>query len=681
MKRIALLSLIFSSLIVSLASAQHTLLSPNGQLEARLRDGGGRLQLSVSDQGRLLTEVHLGIEAEVDGRQVTSQALKGKAKVQHHGEHIAAPNYRQAEFRAEWNQLTLRLNDGLALEIRAFDEGVAYRFLLPKAKQPVATKVKAETVEYAFPGDPVCYLAHSTNPKKPEAMAFQATYDAKPLSEQPDLLAFLPATVVCNGAKVTLMESDVVGYPGMFVAPHGGNEELRMKNEELKIENARLSFALRASFSHYPKTFDYYAWRKQKYVTGTEDYIAKEVSQTPWRIIAIAHSDKDMPTNNMVYALASPSRIADTSWIRPGHVAWDWWNDWGVSGVPFKAGINNETYKHYIDFAAKYGLEYVILDEGWYNPKSGDMLTTIPDIDLPLLTAYAREHNVRLILWTVFNVLDAQLEAACEKYARMGIAGFKVDFLDRNDQEAVDMTYRIAEACARHHLVLDYHGIYAPQGIQRTWPNVVNFEAVFGMEEVKWTKHDEKDMPQYDVTFPFIRGQAGYVDFTPGGMRNATRADFQPINNNPLTMGTRCHQLAHYIVHESPLTMLADNPTIYEQEQECTRFIASLPTAYQSLSVLDGQMGEYIVVLRTDKQGNYYVGGETNWQGRKVEIDFGTFLPEGEYEYTLFCDGLNADHVATDYRTEKGSAQKGQRKEITLASGGGFAMKIKRVKD
>ena len=660
MKRIALLCLSFTLFLT--ASAQ-TLTSPNGLLKVSINCKGNQLSYSIHEEREredriyaLNNHIALHIEGMGDSKYTIG-------KVKSVSEHIVAPNYRQAEFDVKYNQLIVKNKNGVNVEFRAFDSGVAYRFVAQKGMW----RVKDEVAEFNFAGDPVCYLAHSTNPKKPEAMAFQATYDAAPLSQQPDVLAFLPATVVTDGAKVTLMESDVEGYPGMFIAP-------RAKKGDSSLAT------LHSSFSKSPRTFAYYPWRKQKYVADTEDFIAQDVTHTPWRIIAIAHADKDMPTNNLVYALSSPSRIEDTSWIRPGRVAWDWWNDWGISGVPFKAGINNETYKHYIDFAARYGLEYVILDEGWYAPKSGDMLTTIPDIDLPMLVQYARERNVRLILWTVFNVLDDQLEAACRKYADMGIAGFKVDFLDRNDQEAVRMTYRIAEACARHRLILDYHGIYAPQGIQRTWPNVVNFEAVFGMEEVKWTKHDEKDMPQYDVTFPYIRGQAGYVDFTPGGMRNATRADFQPIYNNPLTMGTRCHQLAHYIVHESPLTMLADNPTIYEQEQECTRFIASLPSMYQSLRVLDGRMGEYIVVLRTDKQGNYYLGGETNWEGRTAKINFSTFLPDGEYEYTLFCDGMNAGHVATDYHVRKGTARKGQSLSVDMAPGGGFAMQIKRKK-
>jgi alpha-glucosidase len=333
-------------------------------------------------------------------------------------------------------------------------------------------------------------------------------------------------------------------------------------------------------------------------------------------------------------------------------------------------------------------LEYIILDEGWYNPKSGDMLTTIKDIDLPQLVAYGQQKGVGIILWTVFNVLEAQLDEACKKYADMGIRGFKVDFLDRYDQEAVEMIYHIAERCAQHRLLLDYHGIFAPQGITRTWPNVLNFEAVFGMEEVKWTERakvqregktvDEpsKDMPTYDVTFPYIRGMVGPVDFTPGGMRNATRADFQPIYNNPMTMGTRCHQLAMYIVHESPLTMLADSPTAYEREPVYTKFLASLPTIFDETHVLQGAIGQYIVTARR-KGDVWYVAGQTNWDERDLQVKF-DFLPSGKlFDVRLFSDGMNANKDATDYQDQTiQNITANNTKTIHLASGGGFVMMI-----
>ena len=333
-----------------------------------------------------------------------------------------------------------------------------------------------------------------------------------------------------------------------------------------------------------------------------------------------------------------------------------------------------DTYKYYIDFASRNGLEFIVLDEGWYAPKSGDMLTVIPELDLPELIAYGKSKGVEIVLWTVFNVLDSQLEAACKKYADMGIKGFKVDFLDRDDQTAVEMVYRIAEMTARYKLTLDLHGIYKPTGINRTYPHIINFESVFGMEEVKWTDI-KNNMPLYHVTFPYIRMMAGPVDYTPGAMRNATKADWRAMYYTPASMGTRCHQLAAYIVHDSPFTMLCDAPTNYLNEQECVDFIASLPVEVDSTFIASGELGKYIVTVRK-KDVNWYIGGMTNWDERDVQLDF-SFLPEGvSYTAVLFKDGVNANKQAEDYRKETIRIDKDSRLTLHLASGGGFAMKL-----
>lgn len=655
-----------------------TLTSPNGVLKVAIDTKNEQLSYTVFE-GTLpdgyIYAANNEIALNVEGIGKNKYSVSSPKLVK---EHFDAPNYKLTTFDSEYNQVIVKNKNGINVEFRAYNNGVAYRFFTTSTKKE--WKILNEVAEFNFSEDRTAYIPYSTNPNKPKAMAFQATYDVAPLSSTKDIEAFLPATIDCGKAKVTILETDVENYPGMFLLPGEQTKEGKTSG-------------LRADFAKYPKTFDFYAWRKQKYVIDTEEFIAKgQGNRTfPWRILAITHEDKEMPMNTLAYELAAPSRIkGDTSWIKPGKVAWDWWNDWGLSGVNFKAGINQETYKYYIDFAAKNNLEYIILDEGWYDPKSGDMLTVIPDLNLPALVEYGKQKNVGIILWTVFNVLDNQLNEACEKYASMGIKGFKVDFLDRYDQEGVEMIYRIAERCAQSQLILDYHGIFSPQGINRTYPNVINFEAVFGMEEVKWTQRakvrkngavvdePEKDMPLYDVTFPFIRGMAGYVDFTPGGFRNATKADYQPINNNPMTMGTRCHQLAHYIIHESPLTMLADNPTTYEKEPECTSFIASLPTVYDEMKVLDGKMGEYIITARRHGE-NWYVAGETNWDAREVEID-ASFLPKGTYELTAYFDGINAEKNASDYysitQTFTIPYTSHEKVKVKMASGGGFAAKL-----
>lgn len=489
-------------------------------------------------------------------------------------------------------------------------------------------------------------------------MAYQNVYDIIPLSKAQPKLAFLPVTVDCGSVKLTLLESDLEAYPGMFVQSQQGK------------------YGLKGVFAPYPAKTDFYPWRKQEYVTETTDFISRSRGSRsyPWRVLAITEKDTDMPVNNLVYALASPNRIGDTSWIKTGKVAWDWWNDWNLKGVPFKAGINMDTYKYYIDFASRNGLEFIVLDEGWYDPKSGDMLTVIPELDLTELIAYGKSKGVEIVLWTVFNVLDSQLEAACKKYADMGIKGFKVDFLDRDDQTAVEMVYRIAEMTARYKLTLDLHGIYKPTGINRTYPHIINFESVFGMEEVKWTDI-KNNMPLYDVTFPYIRMMAGPVDYTPGAMRNATKADWRAMYYTPASMGTRCHQLAAYIVHDSPFTMLCDAPTNYLNEQECVDFIASLPVEVDSTFIASGELGKYIVTVRK-KDVNWYIGGMTNWDERDVQLDF-SFLPEGmSYTAVLFKDGVNANKQAEDYRKETIRIDKDSRLTLHLASGGGFAMKL-----
>ena len=570
-------------------------------------------------------------------------------------DNIESPFYRFKEFVATGNELDLKLKGGFGIIFRAYNEGVAYRFYTTQSSDII---IKEEQAEFNFKEDYTAYLPYTTNDKKPMVMAYQNVYDITPLSKAQPKLAFLPVTVDCGSVKLTLLESDLEAYPGMFVQSQQGK------------------YGLKGVFAPYPAKTDFYPWRKQEYVTETTDFISRSRGSRsyPWRVLAITEKDTDMPVNNLVYALASPNRIGDTSWIKTGKVAWDWWNDWNLKGVPFKAGINMDTYKYYIDFASRNGLEFIVLDEGWYAPKSGDMLTVIPELDLPELIAYGKSKGVEIVLWTVFNVLDSQLEAACKKYADMGIKGFKVDFLDRDDQTAVEMVYRIAEMTARYKLTLDLHGIYKPTGINRTYPHIINFESVFGMEEVKWTDI-KNNMPLYDVTFPYIRMMAGPVDYTPGAMRNATKADWRAMYYTPASMGTRCHQLAAYIVHDSPFTMLCDAPTNYLNEQECVDFIASLPVEVDSTFIASGELGKYIVTVRK-KDVNWYIGGMTNWDERDVQLDF-SFLPEGvSYTAVLFKDGVNANKQAEDYRKETIRIDKDSRLTLHLASGGGFAMKL-----
>ena len=653
---LAILSLLLLIGNASFAAKEkkYVLSSPDGTLKVEISAGNELVYQVMHGNDTILSHSNIALVLEdgtIVGRtpRITGERRK-KIK-----DNIESPFYRFKEFVATGNELDLKLKGGFGIIFRAYNEGVAYRFYTTQSSDII---IKEEQAEFNFKEDYTAYLPYTTNDKQPMAMAFQNVYDITPLSKAQPKLAFLPVTVDCGSVKLTLLESDLEAYPGMFVQSQQGK------------------YGLKGVFAPYPAKTDFYPWRKQEYVTETTDFISRSRGSRsyPWRVLAITEKDTDMPVNNLVYALASPNRIGDTSWIKTGKVAWDWWNDWNLKGVPFKAGINMDTYKYYIDFASRNGLEFIVLDEGWYDPKSGDMLTVIPELDLPELIAYGKSKGVEIVLWTVFNVLDSQLEAACKKYADMGIKGFKVDFLDRDDQTAVEMVYRIAEMTARYKLTLDLHGIYKPTGINRTYPHIINFESVFGMEEVKWTDI-KNNMPLYDVTFPYIRMMAGPVDYTPGAMRNATKADWRAMYYTPASMETRCHQLAAYIVHDSPFTMLCDAPTNYLNEQECVDFMASLPVEVDSTFIASGELGKYIVTVRK-KDVNWYIGGMTNWDERDVQLDF-SFLPEGmSYTAVLFKDGVNANKQAEDYRKETIRINKDSRLTLHLASGGGFAMKL-----
>lgn len=633
---------------------KYALSSPDGKLKVEVTAGDKLSYLVMHQNDTILSQSNIGMVL-TDGTTIGNNSQVSGTKRKKRMDNVESPFYRFKEFVAACNELDLKLKGGFGIVFRAYDEGVAYRFYTTQKSE---VTIKEEVAEFNFNRDYTAYLPYTTNDQKPMAMAFQNIYDVTPLSKAQPRLAFLPVTVDCGKAKVTILESDLEAYPGMFVQSQGER------------------YSLKGIFAPYPAKTDFYPWRQQEYVTETTDFIARSRGARvyPWRVLAVTEKDTDMPVNNLVYALASPNRIGDTSWIKTGKVAWDWWNDWNLKGVPFKAGINMDTYKYYIDFASRNGIEFIVLDEGWYDPKSGDMLTVIPELNLPELIAYGKAKGVDIVLWTVFNVLDRQLEAACRQYSDMGIKGFKVDFLDRDDQTAVEMVYRIAEATAKHHLTLDLHGIYKPTGLNRTYPNIINFESLFGMEEVKWTDA-KNNMPLYDVTFPYIRMMAGPVDYTPGAMRNATKADWRAVYYTPMSMGTRCHQLAAYIVHDSPFTMLCDAPTNYQNEQECVDFITSLPVETDSTFVAAGKLGEYIVTVRR-KDINWYVGGMTNWDERDVELDF-SFLPaDARYTATLFTDGINANKQAEDYRTERLTVDRNSRMKLHLASGGGFALKL-----
>lgn len=574
---------------------------------------------------------------------------------------IPSPLYKKSEVADVYNEMTIAFRGDYSIAFRLYNDGLAYRFMTRKKGDIIVTD---ENATYNFSSDHKTFAPYvnSTKPTFEEQFSnsFEQPYVNEPITKlNSQRLMILPFLVELeNGKKLCITEADLEDYPGMF------------------LNNSTDKPSLKSVHAPYPKRKEQGGHnRLQMLVKERENYIAKTkgTRSFPWRVFVVSENDGQLADCDMVYRLASPSRICDVSWIKPGKVAWDWWNDWNIYNVDFRAGINNDTYKYYIDFASEHGIEYVILDEGWAVNLEADLLKVIPEIDLKEIVSYAKSKNVEIILWAGYYAFDRDMENVVKQYADMGVKGFKVDFMDRDDQEIIDFLYRSAETCARYKMMVDFHGICKPTGLQRTYPNVINYEGVNGLEQLKWSP-TSYDMVTYDVTFPFIRMVAGPVDYTQGAMRNATRNNYRPVNSEPMSQGTRCRQLATYVIFESPLNMLCDNPSNYMREQECTEFIADIPTVWEETKVLDGKVSEYVAIARKHG-GNWYVGALTNWDPREMELDL-SFLGDGDYKLELFKDGINADRAACDYKKEVLQVPADRKLKIKMAPGGGYAAKI-----
>jgi alpha-glucosidase len=643
----------------------------NAQKGIELKDPSGKIQLnvmlgntvtySVSHEEDVIIETSPVSMTLADGTVFGKEPRLKKKKYRTENQMIYPPIYRKQSIKDHFNELTLDFKGGYSLVFRAYEDGVAYRFI-SDLKKPFM--VESEQAVFNLPNNPKVFAATPKGRKidgveNQYHSSFQNTYRHVELSKwDKSRLAFLPVLSESeNGKKVCITEADLLNYPGMF----------------LKVSSDNKGFY--GEFAAYPKDISVEVRGLKGMVKTREPYIAKVEGRTvfPWRVMVISEKDTDLLCSDMVYKLATPAAEADYSWIKPGKVAWDWWNDWNLYGVDFRAGVNTETYKYYIDFASKFGIEYVILDEGWAVAGPADLFQIVPEIDMEELIRYADSKKVGLILWAGYRAFDLDMERVCKHYSAMGIKGFKIDFMDRDDQYMVDFNRRCAETGAKYKLLIDLHGTHKPTGLQRTYPNAINFEGVHGLEEMKWAQSGT-DQVTYDVTMPFIRMVAGPLDYTQGAMNNANKENFKAVYSEPMSQGTRCRQLAQYIIFDSPLNMLCDAPTNYLKEEECTKFIAAIPTVWEETKALCGEVGKYLAMAR-QKNDVWYVGALTNWDSRDMELDL-SFLGEGEYKAEIFEDGINADRVGKDYKRRVIPVPADRRLKIHMASGGGYVMRI-----
>ena len=657
MRRILSVVLLLAAVVASNA-AEYEVTSPDGKVKVKVLNAEGTRYSVAYDALALIADSPLSMTLE-DGTIWGSSKVR-KASRKSVDEPINATFYRKAVIDNAYNELNLDYGT-YNLVFRVYDDGFGWRWESDKRKP---YKVTAEQATFNFVED---WNMYATYTHKYEAQGLEAQYmdDFENLYKYTPLSAWdkshfgvLPLMVDCpEGIKLVIAESDLVSYPGMF------------------LYNRDSDKCLEGEYAPYPKTEVLGGHNMlQMMVTERENWLAScdgSARTFPWRSVSISTQDRQMADNDMVYRLARPCPAdEDYSWVKPGKVAWEWWNNWNVRGVDFVAGINTETYKYYIDFASRHGLEYVILDEGWAVKYADDLFKVVPEIDLEEIVRHGNEKNVGIILWAGYSAFMKDIEGVCSHYAQMGVKGFKVDFLDRNDQKMEDFIYKASETAARYHLVMDFHGCHQPTGLQRRFPNVLNYEGVFGLEQMRKRQLPEYDMVEFDVTIPYIRYVAGFADYTPGAMKNGSYTNFRDVRTEPMSQGTRCRQLAEFVVFDAPLNMICDSPTSYELEPVCSEFLYRVPTVWDETVVLDGKVGDFIITARR-KGDTWYIGAMTDWTERDLKVDISRLAGDAQVNVEAWQDGKVAHKFGNDYQKKTYIAKESI--DIHMAPGGGWA--------
>ena len=641
MKRFLLLSFALLSLACGsyAADKKETLTSPSGNIRLEVTVGE-RLTLSAfRGSEQILKDCPLSLQVGKDAFG-TNPKLSGtkRTKVDEVIRPVVPLKFAEVENKA--NQLTLSFKGGISADFRAYDNGIAYRFTINKGKGQ--TEVVDEGLGLNLPESFTAHVSKTrsfnTSYENPYTHISTADYKAG------DEMTYLPILLESpQGTKVLFSESDVRDYPHLFLKPTDGN-------------------GFTATFPRSPETWEPRGDRGWS-ITKERNCIALTDAQRtlPWRF-AVIGTDKDIAENQMEVVLGGKCELDDTSWIKPGKVNWDWWNHWTVWDVDFETGINNDTYKYIIDCASKFGIEYVLLDEGW-NKRVQDPFTTRDEINVKELVEYGRQKNVGIVLWLAWLTVEQHMDLI-PFYANMGVKGLKIDFMDHSDQWMVNFYERVARECAKNKLLVDFHGSFKPSGMEQRLPNLISYEGVRGLEQGGGCK------PENSIWLPFMRNAVGPMDFTPGAMHNAQPEDNHGTGSLPIGSGTRAYQMALYVCFESGVQMLADSPTRYLREAECTEFIASVPTTWDETRVLAARAGDYYVVAKR-KGSRWFIGAMTGDKAQDIEVSLDFLKQSGRLTY--FRDGRNAHRIALDYKREQQNVTPQTKLRLHLVRNGGWA--------
>ena len=646
MKKMLLLAALLLTAATTLRAREYTVTSPDRRIVVtvatdpvltwRVERDGERLIDASRIALKLTGEEPFGERCAV--RRVTRRAVDQRMTAE------VPTKFR--EVRDRCNELLISFRGDWAVRLRVYDNGAAYRF---ETSRKGNVEIERECAEFRFAEGSETLWPRETTPDF--VSHCEASFVREPVTGADSVrYAFLPVWFTSPaGMRMVVTETDLEDYPCMFLRAEGGVPcaafppvvlESRLKEGSDRNEE-------------FVRTAPYIA-RTQ----GTRTF--------PWRLVTIDPDDRSLLENNLAWVLASPSVEGDASWVRPGKISWEWWHSLNLYGVDFRAGVNTQTYKYYIDFAARYGIEYILLDEGW-SVSTLNIREPRPEVDLAELIRYGREKGVGVVLWTLWNPMKRDLEGILDTYRDWGVKGIKIDFMQRSDQEMVRFYEQIARAAFDRGLLVDFHGAFKPAGLQRKYPNVLTFEGVYDMEHDKCSTDIS---PVHDCTLPFTRMVAGPMDYTPGATRNATQADFAISWDNPMSQGTRAHQAALYVLFESPLQMLCDSPSNYLSTPEFTSFIAAVPTVWDQTVALDASVGEYAAVARRNG-AKWYIGAITDWTPRTLQTQL-SFLGERRYRMTVLEDGINADRIAHDFRVRTCEVTRNDTIDLPMAPGGGW---------
>jgi alpha-glucosidase len=638
------------------AHAQIRLQSPDKSIDVTVQ-AGNQFTYSVQYKGRpLVTTSPIDLVLSQQDSLLSGAKIK-KVKRQSVNSTITSPvPEKRRQIPDVYNELRLEFSRPVALVLRAYNDGVAYRF---ETRFPDSLIIHNEVALFNISPKAVAYYPQ-VQPRKDADLfhtSFEENYSIRTIDSMArDSISFTPVLVDLDNVKVVLTESDLEDYPGMFLSPDSAG-------------------GLKGVFAPYPLEEKIVGGEfPQAIVTRRAGFIArtKGTRTFPWRALAITDDEKTLPVNDIVYRLAAPSRVPDVSWIKPGKSTEEWIIGINIFNVPFKSGINTATYKYYIDFAKRFGFDRILFDAGWSDNQ--DLLKVNPALNMDTLSAYAKAQGVGLSMWTLALTLDRQLDSALQQFNKWGVDFIMTDFIDRDDQKAVAFHHRIAQACARHKIMLMYHGSFKPAGFNRTYPHALTREGVLGSEFNGWS---HRVTPDHNVLLPYIRMVSGPMDYEPGLLDHGTKETFRPIWNKVMAQGTRVHQLAMFVVFDSPMQLFSGNPSQGLLESQYMELLGSIPTTWDETHIADGKLGEYIVTARK-KGADWFVGAMTNWSARTVTIPL-SFLEAGTFKATICADGINADKWASDYVIRVQTVKQGDSLVMKMAPGGGYLVHLQKT--